>query len=79
MALFESEVRSATVRAKKDTIILTVDKKTLLRRIQNDPSLAFRIIEKMSSRIRSLNTHVNRIKGTDRRNWETRPIIYEKN
>lgn len=55
MALFECETRSATVRALGDTWVLTVDKKTFLRHIHEDPSLAFRILEKMSRRIRDLD------------------------
>jgi CRP-like cAMP-binding protein len=55
MALFEGEVRSATVRARGDARILTVDKKTLLRAIQDDPSLAFRMVRMMSERIRALS------------------------
>ena len=72
MALFEKEVRSATIRAKGDARILTVDKKTFLNRIQEDPSMAFRIVEKMSQRIRYLNSTLTRIKAVDRRNWEER-------
>ncbi len=56
MALFEKEVRSTSVRAKGSVHVLTIDKKTLLRRIEEDPSMAFRMLEKMSSRIRDLNT-----------------------
>lgn len=63
MALFEREVRSATVRALGDVRVLTVDKKTFLRRIQEDPSLAFRILQKMSHRIRQSNTELVRIKA----------------
>ena len=55
MAVFEREVRSATVRAMGDVRALTIDKKNLLRRISEDPSLAFRILENMSHRIRDLN------------------------
>ena len=55
MALFEQEVRSATVRAKGECQVLTVDKKTLLGRVQEDPSLAFNILRTMSNRIRKLN------------------------
>ncbi len=62
MALFEKSVRSATVRAKGDVRVLTVDKKTFLRRIQEDPSMAFRILENMSHRIRELNTELTREK-----------------
>lgn len=73
MAVFERDVRSGTVRSKGDSRILTVDKKTLLGRIQEDPSLAFRILQKMSSRIREMDTQISRMKGADRRHWGTRP------
>jgi CRP/FNR family cyclic AMP-dependent transcriptional regulator len=74
MALFgRGEVRSATVRAKGEVRLLTVDKRTLLGRITADPTLAFRIIERMSSRIRDLDHLLTRIKASDRRNWDTRP------
>ncbi|MFC1606698.1 cyclic nucleotide-binding domain-containing protein [Candidatus Latescibacterota bacterium] len=72
MALFEREVRSATIRAKGDTSILTIDKNKFLKRIQDDPSMAFRIAEKMSNRIREQNTQLSRIKAADRRNWDAR-------
>ena len=55
MAIFEREVRSASVRAKGEVRALTIDKKNLLRRISEDPSLAFRILENMSHRIRDVN------------------------
>ena len=73
MTLFEKEVRSATVRAQGDVYVLTVDKKTLLGRINQDPSLAFHMLEKLSSRIRKLDTKFTRITSSDRRNWHTRP------
>lgn len=58
MAIFEREVRSATVRALGEVRVLTVDKKILLRRISEDPSLALRILEKMSHRIRELDNEL---------------------
>jgi len=64
MALFEREARSATVRVLKDSRVLTVDKKTFLRRIQEDPSIAFRLVETMSRRIRELDQEIARIKST---------------
>ena len=64
MALFEREARSATVRALTDSRVLTVDRKTFLRRIQEDPSMAFRIVEGMSRRIRELDQEIARIKST---------------
>jgi len=54
MALFQEEVRSATVRAVTECHVFTLERESLLRRIHEDPSLAFRIIEKMSRRIQDL-------------------------
>lgn len=55
MALFEQEVRSATVRPIGEARVLSIDKRMLLRKIHEDPTLAFRIMEHMSRRIRQLN------------------------
>lgn len=63
MAIFEREVRSATVRAMGEVRAITIDKKTLLRRISEDPSLAFRIIEKLANRIRELDVEIERLKA----------------
>ncbi|UCF79417.1 MAG: cyclic nucleotide-binding domain-containing protein [Candidatus Eiseniibacteriota bacterium] len=63
MAIFEREVRSATVRALGKARLLTVDRKNLLRRIHEDPSLAFRLLETMSRRIRGLTNEVVKLKG----------------
>jgi CRP-like cAMP-binding protein len=54
MALFEKETRTATIRATKPTRLLTIDKKNFLGGIHEDPSLAFRIVQTMSHRIRDL-------------------------
>ena len=63
MAIFERETRSATVRALGTVRLLTVDSKTFLRRIQEDPSLAFRVVQTMSSRINQLNQELVSLKG----------------
>ena len=55
MAIFEKEVRSATVRAVGEARVLTIDKRTFLRRVQQDPSLAFNVASMMCRRIRHLN------------------------
>lgn len=55
MAVFERETRSATVRAAGEARALKVDKKTLLRRIKEDPLLAVNLLQTMSHRIRALN------------------------
>jgi CRP-like cAMP-binding protein len=58
MALFDRDVRSATVRPVKEARVLTIDKKVFLRKIHEDPSLAFRIMQRMSQRIRDLDEQV---------------------
>jgi CRP-like cAMP-binding protein len=58
MAVFEKEARSATVRASGEARVLKVDKKTLLRRIKEDPLLAVNLLQTMSHRIRDLNAEV---------------------
>jgi CRP-like cAMP-binding protein len=63
IALFESVVRTATVRAVGEVRVLTLDKKTLLRKIREDPSFAFNIMRKMSSRTRSRGDELTRIKS----------------
>ena len=54
MALFEHEIRTATIRAVGSARVLTIDKKNFLGGIHEDPSLAFRIVKTMSHRIRDL-------------------------
>jgi len=62
MALFDPEFRSATIRARGKARVLTVDKRILMRRISEDPSLALRLLEKMSRRIRHLDEEVVRLR-----------------
>ena len=64
MAIFDRQPRSATVRAKGGARILTLDKRQFLRRVHEDPSLAFHILQGMSRRIRSLNEEVSRLRQT---------------
>ena len=63
MAIFEREVRMATVRALGQARVLTIDQKNFLRRIHEDPSLAYRIVQTMSHRIRELSAEVAQLKG----------------
>ena len=62
MSIFERQVRSASVRARGRARVLTLDKNNFLRRINEDPSLAFRIVQTMSRRIRELSAEVARLK-----------------
>lgn len=79
MALFEHEVRMATVRALGTARILTIDKKNFIRRIHADPSLAYHLIKDMSARIRQLSEEVTRYKNisseVDNQYESTRPNL----
>lgn len=59
MSLFDRQPRSATVRAKGRAQVLTLDKRTFLRGVHEDPSLAYRILQKMCERIRRLTDEVS--------------------
>jgi CRP-like cAMP-binding protein len=58
MAIFDRVPRSATVRARGPGRALTLDKRNFLKRINEDPSLAFRIVQQMSKRVRHLTGEV---------------------
>ena len=58
MAIFENSARSATVRALGTTRVLTVDKRNFLRRIHEDPSLAYHLVQVMAGRMRKLGEQV---------------------
>ena len=62
MAIFEHEIRSATVRVLGTARILTVDHKNFLRRIHEDPSLAYRLMQVMSNRVRKLSAEVTNLR-----------------
>jgi CRP-like cAMP-binding protein len=64
MSVFEKEVRSATVRSAGEARVLKIDKKTLLRRIKEDPLLAVNLLKTMSHRIRDLNVEIARHRET---------------
>jgi CRP/FNR family cyclic AMP-dependent transcriptional regulator len=59
MALFDKVVRSASVRAVGEARVLTIDKRTLLKRISEDPLLAYNLLRAMSTRVRDLNDQVS--------------------
>jgi len=58
MAIFEHQPRSATVRALGQARVLTLDKESFLRRIHEDPSLAYHIMQTMSHRVRELSAEL---------------------
>ena len=45
MSLFTKQPRSATVRALGEVRVLKIDKRGFLKRVHQDPSLAFRILQ----------------------------------
>ncbi len=63
MAIFEKQRRSATVRASGQARVLKIDKKTLLRRIREDPLLAVNLLKTMSHRIRELDAELSQCRG----------------
>lgn len=63
MAILERQTRSATVRAMGPMRVLTIDKKTFLRRVQEDPSLAFMVLKAMSNRVRKLDLELASLKA----------------
>ncbi|MDX1486883.1 MAG: cyclic nucleotide-binding domain-containing protein [Acidiferrobacterales bacterium] len=62
MAIIDHTVRSSTVRASTPVRILTIDKKTFIRRVQEDPSLALSVLKVMSQRVRNLDLEVAALK-----------------
>ena len=58
MAIFDHEERSATLRALGEARLLTIDRKNFLKRIHKDPSLAFRLVQTMSKRVRDLSDQI---------------------
>ncbi|NQW21173.1 MAG: cyclic nucleotide-binding domain-containing protein [Chloroflexi bacterium] len=58
MSIFTKSPRSATVTAKGDARILTLDKRGFLKRVHEDPSLAFNILETLSRRVQQLDEKV---------------------
>lgn len=61
MEIFEGQPNCATVRALGQARILTVDKKNFLRRLHEDPSLAYHMMQTMSHRARELSAEVVRL------------------
>ncbi len=68
MAVFERDVRSATVRALGEARVITVDKKNFMRRVHEDPALAFRLVETMSYRVRNLTNKLAELESLLERN-----------
>ncbi len=61
--LLEPGVRPATLRAVGAAVVLTVDKRTFLHQLHEDPSFAIKIIRRMARRIRHLEQALIRCAG----------------
>jgi len=73
MAILQKDVRSATVRTLTEARLLTLDKKTFIRRVHEDPSLAFNMVRMMAKRIRALNAQLGERRArVERRRLERR-------
>lgn len=58
MGVFGRSRRLATARAVGEARVLTVDRRTLLRRLHEDPVLALHMLEAVSRRLSALNTEL---------------------
>ncbi|MCX7749268.1 MAG: DUF2225 domain-containing protein [Clostridia bacterium] len=58
MSLLEDQPRSASVVAASNTIVLAINKENFQSFICNNPSMAYKIMKGLSSRIRSLNNEL---------------------
>jgi CRP/FNR family transcriptional regulator, cyclic AMP receptor protein len=67
MAIFDRERRSATVRAMGQVRTIILDRKTFEKSLIDQPWLAFRVLEKMSQRIRELDREVVELKKAAKR------------
>jgi len=62
MSLLEGMPRSATIQALDDTIVITIDESNFEQVIAKQPQIAYRIMKGLSSRLRSQNEELSRLK-----------------
>lgn len=67
MSIFEKDLRSATVRAAGRVRALTVDKGNFLKRIHEDPTIAYKVVETLSHRVRELSNRLAAVEGSEGR------------
>jgi CRP-like cAMP-binding protein len=58
-ALFNGGARSVSARSKETSRLLTVDRKNFLRRINEDPTIAFRLVQMLTRQICELEEDVS--------------------
>lgn len=59
MALFNGGARSVSARSKETSRLLSVDRKNFLRRIQEDPTIAFRLVQMLTRQVSELEEDVS--------------------
>lgn len=70
MSLLESMPRTATVRAVTQTRLVAIRAGELLMKFRRDPTFAFEMLQRMSSRVRQLNEQVLQLMQLDQINRE---------
>ena len=65
MSLLESVPRTATVRAIAPSRLVAIQAGELLMKFRRDPTFAFEMLQRMSSRIRQLNEQVAQLMQLD--------------
>lgn len=63
MALFSGQPRTATIRSKGETRILTVDKRLFMTRVHEDPSFAYQLLKRMADRISWLDEEIIKLQS----------------
>ena len=79
MAIFQEEIRSATVRALSKVRVIVVDKRIFLKRVHEDPSFAFTLMQKMSHRIKESDAKLKERRRLAREIFTLPVLIREAN
>lgn len=66
MAVVDKQPRSASVRAKGPARVLTLDKRAFLRRVHEDPTLAYKMLEGMSHKVRRLDEELTLLRNVSK-------------
>ena len=65
MSIFLKQTRTAGVRALGKVRILTIDKSNFLKRIHEDPAIAFKLVESLSRRVQELSKKVAELQSVE--------------
>jgi len=63
MALLDDYVRTASVVAKENTEVLSLDQWNIREEIRKNPLIAIELLQSLSRRIRAVEGHLSRIEG----------------